>query len=169
MVKKIEKKVEAKLAKVEAKLSISSLRTSTMAALEGLAGALTNVVPSEFGNAWGFLKSMEEAIASMQAHMKQVIEGYVLEHGRDWGEKGGREVVFPDGPPLRMRLHRTGIDPRKLEKLLRARNMDPSKCMDAKVTFAANPEKVAGAVREGLLTEADVSSTYYDETWVVQR
>lgn len=150
-------------------LTLAALRASTMSALEGLATAITTVKPEEYRPAWDFVRKMQETVADMESHLKKVIEGFVLEHGREWGEKGGRQVTFPDGQSIQLRLHRTGVDARKLEKLLRTRNIDPAKCMNAKVTYTVDEEKVAQSVREGLLTDADVASTYYDATWVVQR
>ena len=152
----------------EAHLAPLALRGPTLEALEALSNALTKVEPRELQDAWVLVKQVESAVEAMEAHLKQVIEGFVLEHGKDVGEKGGKQVVFPTGEMLRLRLHRTGVDSKKLEKLLRARGVDVETCMDARVSYAANTEKIDKAVAKGLLTAEDVASTYYDATWVVQ-
>lgn len=140
------------------------------AALESLSNALTRVTPAELPAARGVVKQLQDVSKHLYEHIKDQIVDYVREHGKEIANsKGGLEAYIPGVlEPLKVGLHRTGVDPRKLEALLRAKELKVELCMVPKISFAVDDEKVAAAVEAGKLTEAEVATCFYDETWVLR-
>jgi hypothetical protein len=72
-----------------------------------------------------------------------------------------------DGWLFEARPHRSGTDPKKLEALLRAKELAIEAWMDATVSYVVNKNKLSELIRTKHLTEAELATCNYDESWTV--
>ncbi len=68
---------------------------------------------------------------------------------------------------LSMHANRTGTDPAALQKLLRAKEMDPASWMTPTISYKVDQDKLELLIAKKKLTKAEVESCAYSESWVV--
>ncbi len=93
------------------------------------------------------------------------------------------EVLKKDGTPvpestklvleagdfeISMHTYRTGTDPKKLQRLLITKGLDPEVYMRPTITYAVDESRLGLALQKRKLTQAEIDSCQYDESWVVQ-
>lgn len=81
-------------------------------------------------------------------------------------DKGSLQVLI-GGYKLTAIPTRTGLDPKKLETVLRRRGLDPTAGMNPTVTYKVDQQKVDKLVAEGKLTQGDLEAATYEESYRV--
>lgn len=113
------------------------------------------------------LKTWADAIEDLQKVAKQKTLELLEKQGETVTEKGTKRAVV-DGLQFEARPHRTGVDPKKLEALLRAKKLDVAAYMDATISYKVNESRLPVLISDNRLTQAELDSCNYDTTWVVQ-
>lgn len=137
-------------------------------ALQNLATTLTGVVmPEALAPALTTIRETEKTLEGLGGVAKSLTIHILKDAGElVEGTKGTYRYVIGDDV-LSMRPTRTGTDPKKLEAWLRARNLEPSKYMDATVTYKTSELGTQQLLKEGQLTHDDLEELEYDESWAV--
>ena len=136
--------------------------------MEKLGNALTVATPEVVTEVFAQVKQWEGLVKDVGNVAKEMIKSMVLEKGKQTTDKGSRELVVA-GYQLEVRPHRTGLDPAKVQALLKAKGLDFEVGMDADISWKVNEQKLALAVEiKKQLTEDEVVSCQYDESWSVQ-
>lgn len=109
----------------------------------------------------GVLEEIKEALR------KRLIAAAV-NLGQVTSEKGSRRTVS-GSYTIEIRPWRTGFDPKKVEAMLRTRDLDPLEHMDAKVQFSVNEGKLAQLPLVTTVSQEQVESCRFDTAWALQR
>lgn len=126
-----------------------------------------SITPTTLATAVDKLNQVAAYIKSLQESARNRMLNLVMERGEVRTDKGTR--VLTDGEwTLEVRPTRTGIDSRKLERLLRAKGQNIEGWMTPKITYEYNPGMAAEAIARGVLTEDELATCKYDESWSVQ-
>jgi len=109
-------------------------------------------------------KVVEDTIKVAKDKMKELVKstGTFVE-----GTKGSYEAVLGEYQ-YSIRPTRTGVDPKKLEALLRSKDKDPEVYMDPKVTYTVNEQKLGAALAKKVLTKAELETCMYEESYALQ-
>lgn len=116
--------------------------------------------PAAKANAWAVIKDLSQNAEKLKAYGRDAIIQLLKEHGEE--TEAGSRTLISGGWRLSMRPHRTGLDPKKVEKALREKGMSPESWMTPKVTYSISHADYAEAL--GADTVADC---HYDESWTV--
>lgn len=114
------------------------------------------------------LYRLSELVTDLQNTAKARVKDLVLKLGKTVTE-GGSKRLDVEGWTMEVRPQRTGIDGRKLEKLLRAKGLPVATYMEPVMTFKYDEERAGHAIINGHLTEAELATCKYDEAWAVQQ
>lgn len=146
----------------------AKLEDGTSLAKNGLAllaqAVSMDLTPKQVGFGLSRLLDIEAAVTDIVKSMKDRVKALVLIKGEVTTEKGSRQLNT-DGTLLEIRPHKTGLDPKKVEALLRAKGKNPSEFMDAVISYKVNTEKLQGA----RFTEQELQNCQVDLNWAVQR
>jgi len=163
------KKTAKALAKVDAASSIAPFQAaerSIASGLEQLAGAVASMRDEQQGEALTVCRSLSDALEATVDFVKTRVKAYVLEHGATTTAKGSRVATAGEWR-LEIRPQRTGVDPKKLEALARAKGLDVGRVMDPVVSYQVNETKLQAALVGGQLTPAEVESCRYQLSYAV--
>ena len=158
--------VKAKKASAVAKktsvplVSVEAVEQELDVVLQRMALVISKVTDAQQGEALLMVRSAGRAIEDTETVLKQRIVDFLTKNGVQTTEKGTLQASV-GGFRLEVQPTRTGADPKKVEGLLRAKGLDPSLGMDAKVSYVPNDGKLADAVRNGKLTEDELASCQY--------
>lgn len=136
----------------------------------GLAGQVASLKkPESLGRALVDLKAVSSAIVDMQKSVEERIKEFLAEKGEVVTDKGSRAFTA-NGVTLTMRPTRTGIDSKKLEKLLRQKGAKLTDYMDEHVdiSFRVNMGKIESAPISKKLTAEEIEQCLFDESWSLQ-
>lgn len=147
--------VSIKLVDVEHELDI---------ALKRLALSISTITDEQQPEALTVVRSFGRVIEDTEAVLKQRIVEWLKTNGTQTTEKGTLQARVA-GYVMEIQPTRTGMDGKKLEALLRAKGLDPSLGMDAKVSYTPNEGKLADAVRVGKLSEDELATCQYDTSY----
>lgn len=135
-------------------------------AIEGLAqlasGALT---PRQLAVGVARLQAAYDALENILKNLKAKITALVLTEGTQVTEKGSRQLRVDGAGVLTIRPHRTGLDPKKVEALLRAKGKSPGDFMDAVVAYKVNE----GKLKKAELNADEIKLCEFDLTWAVMK
>lgn len=145
-----------------------TLQEQVNSALQNVARALSQkqVSPQYLSEALAFLKDTSSAVEDLERAAKAHIERLLLEKGEQSTEKGSR-VLEQDGLKFSMKPWRTGVDGKQLEKLIRAKDLDPAHYMDTKISYNVSELGIAKLISSKKMTRAEVDSCEYEPKWVV--
>lgn len=135
-------------------------------ALSGYAGALSTLTDEQVPEAFEMTAKLGELADEVRTRLRERVLNRVLAEGEVITDKGSKGMRVA-GYKLGCIPTRTGIDPKKLEALLRHKKLEPAVAMDSTVTWSVNNNKVMASVKEGRLTAADVESCRYAPAWRV--
>ena len=115
------------------------------------------------------LRTAEKDVSELSSTAKRRVIEILLEHGETTTEKGSRRLEV-DGWELKMRPHRTGVDPKKLAALLNEKGLSLKLYMDERVetVHVVSDTKVQKLLKKGLVDEEELKSCQYPENWVVE-
>jgi uncharacterized protein (UPF0335 family) len=140
------------------------------AALATVADAFSGgeIVPEKLAQGWVIIKQIEDAVENTVKVAKKQVETFVLKHGTRVTDAGTMRTEV-GGIQLEVRPTRTGFDPKKVEALMRAKELDLNRYMDAEVVYKLNAGKLADAVSKGKLTAAELETCRYEPSYAVQK
>lgn len=159
-----------KLAKAVTKeLSLSRsnqiLNAGLKAVAEFISGSLSNV---ELAATFDALKDAEKVVEDLQTNLKARLVEQVKQLGKQSTERGSLRLEA-DGWEIEARVSRTGYDPRKVEALLRAKNLDVPSYMTTKITFAVDEARLQAAALTNKLTQDELDTCRYESGYTLQR
>lgn len=136
-------------------------------AMQAIARKLQTMTNEEVPAAMDFFTQLKKMSDGVRDNIKDRLLLYMNVNGKQVTEKGTLETVV-GGYLVRTVPVKTGVDSKKLEKLLRARGIDVVAGMDPVTTWKANADKVQRMVGAGLLSESDVRALQYDTEYRVE-
>jgi hypothetical protein len=146
---------------------LSNEKNKLMAALSSFASALSNLTPEQVPAAFEMADNMKDLSEEVRTRLRDRLLTELDTYGEQYTDKGSRSMSL-GGFKIAAIPTRTGVDPKKLEALLRRLKLDPTVAMDAKVTYAVNQTKVMQAISDSKLTAEDVAACQYDKAFRVQ-
>lgn len=142
-------------------------KKKVMLALAEYADMLSNLTPEQVPQAFELTKQMSDLTDEVHKRLREQMLQRVQAEGQTITEKGSMALTV-GGYKVTAIPTKTGIDPKKLESLLRKRGADVEAVMDATVSYKLNPGKVAVAEAAGKLTRDDIANCTYDKAFRVQ-
>lgn len=94
---------------------------------------------------------------------------FVTKQGHKISDAGSMELDLGNGMVQPLLIQRSGRDPKKVEALLRAKNMSPDTHMDIEVKYKFSEGKAAIMVAQGLITQAELDTCNYEVTYRVNK
>lgn len=137
-----------------------------MTALHAFASALSNLTEEQVPDAFDTVDKMQKLSDEVREQLRTRLLLFLNVHGSTKGDKGTKEAES-GGYLLQAIPTRTGIDPKKLEALLRRKRLDVESGMDATITFKVNEDKLARLVASGQLSEQDREACRYERAYRV--
>lgn len=144
--------------------AVATIKKSLVTLADRLGGKLTVPQASDILTELNTLSAVVESLAKVA---KEKLKLVVLQDGEVATDAGTRRLER-DGWRLEVRPYRTGLDSRKVEKLLRAKQAPLDKYMNTKVTYEVDSDKLLSAVEAGVFTQDELNTCKYDENWVLQ-
>ena len=139
-------------------------KSKLVTALTHYANVLANLtdeqVPAAFDMTDQFKELAEEARSRLRDRLLLIIQAT----GQTQGDKGTMSTES-GGFKLTAIPTRTGVDPKKLEALLRRKGIDPAVAMDATITYKVNLAKLATVQA---VTPGEVAACASDKAFRVQ-
>lgn len=132
-------------------------------ALNSYANALANLSDEQVPAAFDMTDQLRDMAEEVRTRLRDRILLYVQAKGRQLTDKGSM-TAESGGFKLTAIPTRTGIDPKKLEALLRRKGIDPAVAMDATITYKVNMGKLATCS----LTPGELTACSYDKAFRVQ-
>lgn len=124
--------------------------------------------PSEMEESYRALIDFQSVIKDTIEVAKEKMKKLVENKGEVTTEKGSMERVI-GGYLYAMRPTRTGTDPKKLEALLRAKEVeDIGEYMEPTVTYKVSEEKLRKAFAKKVLTQAELDTCEYEKSYALQ-
>jgi hypothetical protein len=136
-------------------------------ALNHYATALTNLAPEQVPAAFDMTDQLKDLAEEVRQRLRERLLLQVQADGERTTEKGSVAASI-GGFKVTAIPMRTGLDPKKLEALLRRKAIPAEKVMDATIAYKVNETKLAVAQAEKLLSPTDVESCRYDRSYRVQ-
>lgn len=136
-------------------------------ALGSYASALSNLSDEQVPEAFEMTDKLGKLAEEVRDRLRSRLLKWVKETGATVTEKGSRANSI-GGFRVSAIPTRTGIDPKKLEALLRRLALDPAVGMTPTITYAVNEEKVMALVESGRLTTEDLNNCRYSESFRIQ-
>lgn len=117
-------------------------------------------------NALATMKLVEKQSEAMKEYVREAAIRLLKEDGEEVGVKGTRILLVEN---WHLEMHRkNGVDPKKLEKLLREKGLDPANWMTPTVKYSVDPVKCEELKKQGYLGLEEVLTLAFDESWAVQ-
>lgn len=139
-------------------------REPVVALVRGMAQEIATLGPAQYGDAHNFLAFLESSVSKLKEMVEGMAEKEVLARGETITEKGSKGIEL-GGWYVRAIPNRTGIDPKKFEARLRTKGHLPENYMQAKITYAMDPDKTAKALADGVITQAELDACRYELTY----
>jgi hypothetical protein len=146
--------------------TVDVIRAELTAIADAFGGG--EIIPEKLAQGWVLVKQIEDQVERVVKTAKQQVETYIRTAGTKVTDAGTLRAVVGN-IQLEARPTRTGRDPKKVEALIRAKNMDPAKWMDEERSYKVNDGKLADAVKAGKLTHAELEACRYELTYAIQK
>lgn len=118
--------------------------------------------PENVADALVILKMVEKQAEAMNAYVRDAAIRLLKEKGQEVGEKGTRTLTAGN---WLLEMHRkNGIDPKKLEKLLREKGLEPEVAMTPTIKYSVNYTKLTDLG----LSHDTMRDIAFDESWSLQ-
>jgi hypothetical protein len=138
-------------------------------ALADVAQLLSNPLPPPVLG--GVMRALRQAKSNIEKGLepiaKQRLIAMVKEQGTAVTDKGTMEAIV-EGWRFRMKPYRTGIDPKKLEKLIRAKGLNPDNYMSKVISYSFDETGANKLVDTKKMTADELESCHYEESWTVE-
>lgn len=142
-------------------------KTKLFAVLQGYASVLSQLTEEQLPEAFEMTDKLEKLADEVRDRLRSRLLKWVKETGETVTEKGSKANTI-GGFKVSAIPTRTGIDPKKLEALLRRLGLDPTAGMKPTITYAVDDEKVMQLIGAGRLTVEDVNNCKYAESFRIQ-
>lgn len=133
-------------------------------ALGSYATALSNLTEEQVPEAFEMTDKLNKLAEEVRDRLRSKLLAWLAEHGEVVTEKGSKAGVV-GGFKVSAIPTRTGIDPKKLEALLRRLKLDPNTHMKTTLSYAVDDAKVMALVQAGRLTVEDLNNCKYSESF----
>jgi hypothetical protein len=146
---------------------LANEKSKLFTVLSGYANAISNLTDEQVPEAFEMTDNLKTLADEVRDRLRDRLLGWVQRAGEVVTEKGSM-AGSTGGFKVTAIPTRTGVDPKKLEALLRRLKLDPVICMDQTVAYKVNNDKITTALIKGQLTVEDVASCNYDKSFRVQ-
>lgn len=136
-------------------------------ALRNFAQALSTLSDEQVPAALEMARELGKLSDETGEALKQRALLYLNVHGQQVTDKGSRQARV-DGFLLKAIPTRTGLDPKKVETLLRRKGMEPSAHMRSTIKYEVDAERMDKLVMDGKLSTQDVEACRYDKSFRVE-
>lgn len=133
-------------------------------ALSSYATALANLTDEQVPQAFDMTDQLEDLAKEVRTRLRDRLLLYVQANGTKATDKGSMKAEA-GGYRLVAIPTRTGIDPKKLEALLRRKGIDPAGVMDTTITYKVNLAKLSTT---SCLTQTELDACLYDKAFRVE-
>lgn len=165
------KKTDKELARVEATLTTANDQIEDFLADLADVASTPDLPPAMTARLLSVTRRLANGLSkNIEPTVKDRIVRMLKEHGVVSTEKGSRRLATGNGPEdmvLFMKPYRTGVDPTRLEALLRAKQLKPAKYMFEIPTYKINPVGINKLLEDGLVTQDELDDCQYKESWTV--
>jgi hypothetical protein len=165
------KKKTAIVKVANALMSIDTAQRIFGDAVEALASrfdASVKLKPAELAEAFVAAKDFKGVIERIEKVGRDRVLEIVTTKGEVVPDTKGSRTLVNNGWKLEARAQGGALDEKKVEALLRAKNLDPTRGMDAVITFTANTEKLSQLVMDGALHLDELETCKKPITYAVQ-
>lgn len=150
----------------ETAIVLADEKNKLFPALQGWATALSNLQPEQVPAALDMARQMKNLSEEVHDKLRDKLLEGVKKNGVKVTEKGSLQDNVGGFKVIAIPT-RTGVDPKKFESMLRARQIDPTAHMDSTVALKFNQSKADKAVGAGVISQADLDSCKYDPAFRV--
>lgn len=137
---------------------------SVTTALQVMARNMGELAIEKVPEMLGFFQQLEKMVEATKGMLRARAIELVEAQGSIITDKGTKVALVGDWKITAVPL-RTGLDPKKLEATLRAKQLDPREFMQSVVTFKVDTAKVAVLCSQGKLTDADIEACTYEKSY----
>lgn len=155
------------LIKTEAPLLTRKVKQYIDTGLSELATYLSlPLKPTALARVYEYISTTEKHLQSLKQAARDRTLALLIEQGERSTDAGTLRLEV-DGWLLEARPTRTGYDPKKVEQLLRLRQLDPMTFMESKLSYVMGERTLAKMASVGF-TEAEMDTCKYEESYAVQ-
>lgn len=165
MAKKSEKVTRTEITVHSQQTPVEQFQNALARVSEAFSG---KIQPAKAAAAFAELKNMSDMLEKIEKTARSMILSLIEKEGQQVTDAGTLQVQFGDYM-LEARPQRTGFDSKKVEALIRAKEMDPAQWMDTQITYTMNTTKLAQAMTEKKLTKEEVETCRYEKSYAVQK
>ncbi len=134
--------------------------------------AMKGLEPIQVRELFDYSKGVEDAVKEASGFARARILDLALRLGEASGATGeSRKLIYPDGRYTLAKAQKTGIDPKKFEAALRAKQIDVTRYMVAEVKYKL-PSDYDGpkqAIDDGIFTADEVEQMAHEMSYAVER
>lgn len=113
------------------------------------------------------LKSWTKRMEDVEKISKGMLIEHLKAHGKATTEKGSLSAHI-SGYQVEARPWRTGLEAKKVEALLRAKELSVDTFMDKDIKYLVNETRLASAVDQGYLTNDELDTCRYELSYALQ-
>lgn len=162
---KVSSRVEGREA--ASALALETATSKVNAALSTLVDVLAVATPEVAINVHAQLKHWDSVITDIKKITSETLKDLVATKGTQKTEKGSKEYILGKWK-LEIRPHRTGLDGKKVEALIREKDLSVDELMDKVIVYKMNESRLAIAVAAGDLTADELKTCEYETTYSFQ-
>lgn len=115
----------------------------------------------------GAVKAWTKRLEDTEKISKGMLIEYLKANGQQTTDKGSLGVTVA-GFSIEARPHRTGLDAKKVEALLRAKELSVDALMDKDIRYMVNESRLQLAITEGVLTADELETCKYELSYALQ-
>ena len=127
-----------------------------------------DLVPERAVRAFSQLKQIEDAVDKVAKVARTQVLELVRKSGQVFTDAGSIRAQFGEFV-VEARPTRTGYDPKRVEALLRAKELDLQRYMDAEVVYKLNTGKLADAVAKKKISADELETCRYEPSYALQK
>ena len=144
-----------------------NLQDSFTAGLTALATLLSNraITPANLTTAYEMIRSFAKSLAQMEELAKKLLKNLVL----TTGTKVENQILLTVGETvITCRPINTKLDSKKVESMLRAKNLSIDKGMDQEISYKINESKLNELVTRNKITADELEACRHELTYSLQ-
>lgn len=148
-------------------LVLAENKKQVMQAMSLFSTMLSEVTEEQTPQAFEMVEQIEDVMGEVRDRLRKKMLEKVQAEGQRISDKGSMQVGL-GGYSIKAIPTKTGVDGRKLEALLRKRNVDPALYMDVTMEFKVNQTKLQTALSNGVLTPDDLKNCEHTPSFRLQ-
>lgn len=134
--------------------------------------AMQNLTKEQVRDTFDYVKGVEDALEDTAKLARARVLSNALKYGKPTGTTGdSRRIEYEDGTYQLAKATKTGIDPKKWEAQLRAKNAPVQKYMAQVITYKmpTDFDAVKQAIDDEVMTQEEADACKYDPSYAVER